>query len=91
MSSKPSTRSRTEAYGYSAPSTHNAGHQVSPVAASSQLQDELGVAYLFITHNFGVVEYLAHDIAVMKDGKIVESGTADEVLRHRNIHTPERC
>ena len=47
-----------------------------------QLQDELGVAYLFITHNFGVVEYLAHDIAVMKDGKIVESGTADQVLRH---------
>ena len=39
-----------------------------------QLQDELGVAYLFITHNFGVVEYLAHDIAVMKDGKIIEAG-----------------
>ena len=46
-----------------------------------QLQDELGVAYLFITHNFGVVEYLAHDIAVMKDGKIIEAGSADEVLR----------
>ena len=46
-----------------------------------QLQDELGVAYLFITHNFGVVEYLAHDIAVMKDGKIIEAGTADDVLR----------
>ncbi len=46
-----------------------------------QLQDELGVAYLFITHNFGVVEYLAHDIAVMKDGKIIEAGPADDVLR----------
>ena len=46
-----------------------------------QLQDELGVAYLFITHNFGVVEYLAHDIAVMKDGKIIEAGSADDVLR----------
>ncbi len=45
-----------------------------------QLQDELGVAYLFITHNFGVVEYLAHDIAVMKDGKIIEAGTAGNVL-----------
>ncbi|MEP6609045.1 MAG: dipeptide ABC transporter ATP-binding protein [Burkholderiaceae bacterium] len=45
-----------------------------------KLQDELGVAYLFITHNFGVVEYLAHNIAVMKDGKIIESGTADDVL-----------
>ncbi|MDQ3446421.1 MAG: ATP-binding cassette domain-containing protein, partial [Pseudomonadota bacterium] len=45
-----------------------------------QLQEELGVAYLFITHNFGVVEYLAHDIAVMKDGKIIEAGAAEDVL-----------
>jgi peptide/nickel transport system ATP-binding protein len=45
-----------------------------------QLQDELGVAYLFITHNFGVVEYLADDIAVMKDGRIVEAGPAGQVL-----------
>jgi peptide/nickel transport system ATP-binding protein len=45
-----------------------------------QLQDELGVAYLFITHNFGVVEYLAHDIAVMKDGGIVEAGPAADIL-----------
>ena len=48
----------------------------------SDLQKELGVAYLFITHNFGVVEYLAHDIAVMKDGKLVESGAAEQVLTH---------
>jgi len=47
-----------------------------------QLQNELGVAYLFITHNFGVVEYLAHDIAVMKDGKIIEADTAQQVLDH---------
>jgi peptide/nickel transport system ATP-binding protein len=46
----------------------------------SDLQKELGVAYLFITHNFGVVEYLAHDIAVMKDGKLVEYGAAEQVL-----------
>ena len=46
-----------------------------------QLQNELGVAYLFITHNFGVVEYLAHDIAVMKDGKIVDAGSADKILK----------
>ncbi len=49
------------------------------------LQAELGVAYLFITHNFGVVEYLAHDIAVMKDGRIVEAGRAEEVLT-RPLH-----
>jgi len=46
------------------------------------LQQELGVAYLFITHNFGVVEYLAHDIAVMKDGKLVEAGPAEQLLFH---------
>lgn len=45
-----------------------------------QLQLELGVAYLFITHNFGVVEYMAHDIAVMKAGRLVEYGTAQQVL-----------
>jgi peptide/nickel transport system ATP-binding protein len=45
-----------------------------------QLQDELGMAYLFITHNFGAVEYMAHDIAVMKDGRIVEAGPAERIL-----------
>ncbi len=45
------------------------------------LQEELGLAYLFITHNFAVVEYLAHDVAVMYLGRIVERGSVDEVLR----------
>ena len=46
----------------------------------TQLQRDLGVAYLFITHNFGVVEFLAHDVAVMRGGRIVESGPARRVL-----------
>ena len=46
-----------------------------------KLQEELGVAYLFITHNFAVVEYLAHDVAVMYLGRVVERGRAEEVLR----------
>jgi peptide/nickel transport system ATP-binding protein len=45
-----------------------------------RLQAELGVAYLFITHNIGVVEYLAHRVAVMQAGRIVEQGSADAVL-----------
>lgn len=45
-----------------------------------ELQLELGIAYLFITHNFGVVEYLADRIAVMDGGRIVELGPADAVL-----------
>jgi len=44
------------------------------------LQGDLGVAFLFITHNIGVVEYLADDVAVMQAGKIVEYGPADQVL-----------
>ena len=45
-----------------------------------ELQAELGIAYLFITHNFGVVEYIADRIAIMHGGRIVEEGTADAVL-----------
>jgi peptide/nickel transport system ATP-binding protein len=44
------------------------------------LQDRLGVAYLFITHNIAIVEYLAHEVAVMYRGRIVEQGSAAEVL-----------
>jgi peptide/nickel transport system ATP-binding protein len=45
-----------------------------------ELQQQLGVAYLFITHNFGVVEYFADEIAVMNRGKIVEAGHAEQLL-----------
>ncbi|HKQ24146.1 MAG TPA: ABC transporter ATP-binding protein [Burkholderiales bacterium] len=44
------------------------------------LQDSFGIAYLFITHNMSVVEYLAHEVAVMYLGRIVEQGTVDDVL-----------
>jgi peptide/nickel transport system ATP-binding protein len=45
-----------------------------------RLQREMGLAYLFITHNIGVVEYLADEVAVMYLGRIVERGTVAEVL-----------
>jgi peptide/nickel transport system ATP-binding protein len=45
-----------------------------------ELQRELGLAYLFITHNIGVVEYIADTVAVMRVGRIVEQGTSAEVL-----------
>jgi peptide/nickel transport system ATP-binding protein len=45
------------------------------------LQKELNLSYLFITHNLAVVEYLAHEVCVMYLGRIVERGTAEEVLK----------
>jgi len=44
------------------------------------LQKNMGLGYLFITHNISVVEYLAHYVAVMYQGRIVEQGPVDEVL-----------
>jgi peptide/nickel transport system ATP-binding protein len=44
------------------------------------LQRELDVSYLFITHNIGVVEYIADFVAVMRAGRIEEQGACAEVL-----------
>jgi peptide/nickel transport system ATP-binding protein len=44
------------------------------------LQREHDLAYLFITHNLGVVEYIADEIAVMRNGRIEEAGPARAVL-----------
>jgi peptide/nickel transport system ATP-binding protein len=46
------------------------------------LQDQLGLAYLFITHDLSVVEYLAHEVAVMYLGRIVEHGPVQEVMQN---------
>lgn len=45
-----------------------------------RLQQRLGLAYLFITHDLGVVRALAHRVAVMRQGKIVEHGDAGQIL-----------
>ena len=45
-----------------------------------ELQRETGVAFLFITHDLAVVRAVAHRVAVMKAGRIVESGTVADVM-----------
>jgi microcin C transport system ATP-binding protein len=45
-----------------------------------RLQRERGLSYLLITHDLEVIRAMAHDVLVMKDGDVLESGTAKEVL-----------
>jgi len=47
-----------------------------------ELQDSLGVSFLFVTHNIGVVAYLADRVAVMHAGEIVEIGDASQILNN---------
>lgn len=48
----------------------------------NEIQERHEISYLFITHNFGVVRYLADEVIVMKAGEIVERGSAGSVLNH---------
>ena len=48
----------------------------------NDLKKEFGFTYIFISHDLSVVRYMSDRILVMKDGKIVESGDADEIYQH---------
>ena len=47
-----------------------------------QLQQDLGLTYLFITHDLAVVREIAHDVCVMEKGRLVETGTVDSVFEN---------
>lgn len=56
----------------------------------TELQGELGLTYLFITHDLAVVRLIADNVCVMKKGKIIEAATTDEVFDNpRESYTQE--
>jgi peptide/nickel transport system ATP-binding protein len=46
------------------------------------LKDRLKVSYIYITHDLSTARYIGDDIAIMRDGRIVEIGNIDQVLLH---------
>ncbi|MBB3571242.1 ABC transporter ATP-binding protein [Rhizobium sp. BK491] len=47
-----------------------------------ELQEQMGLAYLFISHDMAVIEKMSHHVAVMRSGKIVEMGTRRQVFEN---------
>ena len=54
------------------------------------LQDSFGVGYLLVAHNLATVRYLAHEVAVMYLGEIVEQAETDELYENTLPRTPRR-
>ena len=50
------------------------------------LQDELGLAYIFISHDLAVVRFMADEVLVMKDGEVVEQSGVEQIL-----HAPQQA
>ena len=55
-----------------------------------QLRDEIGMTIIFITHDIGLAYYISDTVYIMEHGKIVESGTADDVILHSKADYTKR-
>ena len=47
-----------------------------------QLQQEMGLSYLFITHDLSIIPHIAHKLAVMKNGVLVEQGATADIMQN---------
>ena len=66
----------------------DASTQAQVINLLKDLQEKFSLTYLFISHNLGVVEYIADRIAVMYRGNLVELGTTEQIMRNpQHIYT----
>lgn len=56
-----------------------------------QLQNKMGLTYMFITHDLSVVNHFSDDIAVMYLGKLIEKAPSEELFAHPTHRIPRRC
>jgi ABC-type microcin C transport system duplicated ATPase subunit YejF len=62
--------------------------QIGILSLLEQLQEAHGLTYVFISHDLAVIRAVADEIAVMKDGRIIERGAANEIVEHpREVYT----
>ncbi|MBR3676823.1 MAG: ABC transporter ATP-binding protein [Alphaproteobacteria bacterium] len=64
--------------------------QAQVIALLKNLQSKYELSYIFISHDMNAVRAMSHQIMVMKDGKVVEKGSADEIFNHpRRTYTKQ--
>jgi len=56
--------------------------QAQIVRQMMELRDDFGTGIIIVTHNIGVAAYMADQLVVMQNGKVVDQGTRDEVMNH---------
>ena len=56
--------------------------QIQVLDLLKDLQTELGLTYIFISHDLRVIRSISDEIIVMKDGKIIEAGNARDVFEY---------